>query len=135
MHALPLSGRRILIAEDESMVALQLEELLHELGCAIVGPVSQVAEFARCIAEENFDGALVDVNLRGQTVFSVLPQLIERGVPFLITSGYDGGSLFPSEYLKIPRLSKPFDEQMLKARCVELFSRPARQMSPAAIRT
>ena len=117
-----LAGRRVLIAEDESLIALQLETILAELSCDVVGPASRVAEVHRAIDQERLDGALLDVNLRGESVLTALPRLKELGVPFIITSGYDTKSLFPEELRDVPRVAKPFDEDELRRLCVKMFA-------------
>src|SRR3977135_795986 len=80
-----LRGRRILIAEDEAMIALDLESFLQDLGCEIIGPVANVEELVPQIATDRPDGALLDINLRGKQVFGVIPQLIEQGLRVLNT--------------------------------------------------
>jgi CheY-like chemotaxis protein len=67
-----LAKLRILVAEDESLIALNLETLLAQLGCVVVGPVSEVQQIERVAAAEPLDGALVDVDLRGKKVFEAL---------------------------------------------------------------
>jgi two-component SAPR family response regulator len=118
-----LAGQRILIAEDEAIIALQLEQLLVEIGCEIVGPISRVADVLSCIKNEKLDGALLDVNLRGESILPSLPLLIQLGLPFVITSGYDAASLFPAELRQVPRVTKPFDETQLKRLCIEMFAK------------
>ncbi len=113
-----LANLRILLAEDESLIALNLEMLLQQFGCEVIGPVSDVKELARMAGGERLDGALVDVNLRGRQVFEVLPILIARGVPVVLTSGYDDETLFPEEFRSLPRVSKPFDERALRRVCL-----------------
>jgi len=117
-----LANLRILLAEDESLIALNLELLLQQFGCEVVGPVSDVGELARVAACERLDGALVDVNLRGRQVFEVLPVLIDRGVPVVLTSGYDDETLFPEEFRALPRVSKPFDERALRRVCLQAIA-------------
>lgn len=121
---LPLANRRVLIAEDESLIALQLEQLLADLGCDVVGPATRVSEVLEIVETQKLAGALLDVNLRGETVLSALPRLSERNVPFIITSGYDAISLFPTEFQSVPRVGKPFDEDALRALCVSMFACP-----------
>lgn len=116
-----LNGRRILIAEDEGLIALQLEDILHELQCCVIGPVSRVGEVRERIEAETCDGALLDVNLRGEQIFDVLPLFEERGIPYIVTSGYDALSMFPPRYAQVRRVVKPFDEHMLRRLCLETF--------------
>jgi DNA-binding NtrC family response regulator len=117
-----LAGRRILIAEDEALIALELEGVLQELGCEVVGPVSRVEEVRGCIEASNLDGALLDVNLRGEQIFGVLPEAIERGVPLIITSGYADATMFPESFRTVPRIAKPFDPAALRRLCVAVFA-------------
>lgn len=112
---------RILIAEDEGLIAMQLEEVLTDLGFEVVGPVSTVKDVAHAIDDASFDGALLDVNLRGEPVLTMLPRIQALGKPFIITSGYDAGSLFPLEFRDMPRVAKPFDEHELRRLCVQTF--------------
>jgi DNA-binding response OmpR family regulator len=118
-----LDGLRILVAEDEGLIALELETVLQGLGCEVIGPVSRVAEVLREAERGSLDGALLDVNLRGEQIFAVLPQLIALGLRIIITSGYDDATLFPPEFRSLPRLAKPFDERALRAMCEATFLR------------
>ncbi len=124
-----MSRGRILVAEDESLIAMQLEDVLQELGFEVVGPVSTVQDVSARIDDHELKGALLDVNLRGEAVLSVLPRLQERGLPFIITSGYDAGSLFPPEFRNVPRVVKPFDEEELKTLCLGLFANADRKVA------
>lgn len=117
-----LANLRILLAEDESLIALNLELLLQEFGCEVIGPISDVRELARAAVSERLDGALVDVNLRGRQVFEVLPLLIERGVPVVLTTGCDDETLFPEEFRALPRVAKPFDERALRRVCLQTMT-------------
>jgi DNA-binding NtrC family response regulator len=114
---------RILVAEDESLIAMQLEDVLRELGFEVVGPVSTVQDVISSVEKDDIEGALLDVNLRGEAVLGVLPRLKDRNLPFIITSGYDAASLFPPEFRNVPRVVKPFDEDELKELCVKMFAK------------
>lgn len=117
-----LIGRRILVAEDESFIALDLERMLENFGCEVVGPVSSVKEVLQHAARGGFDGALLDVNLRGQQIFEILPKLKDLGLRLVITSGYDDVTLFPAAFRKVPRIAKPFDEKELRRICESVFA-------------
>ena len=112
-----------MVAEDEGLVALLVEEVLLSLGCRIVGPASRLEDLKQLVEAREYDGALLDINLRGQHVFEVLPRLQEFGVPFIVTSGYDAKSLFPPRFHDVPRIAKPFDEASLRRICLEIFAR------------
>ncbi|GLH78597.1 response regulator [Bradyrhizobium sp. SSBR45G] len=121
-----LDGLRILVAEDEGLIALELETVLQGFGCEVIGPVSRVADVLREAERGGLDGALLDVNLRGEQIFAILPQLIALGLKIVITSGYDDATLFPPDFRNLPRLAKPFDERALRAMCEATFTRPRR---------
>jgi CheY-like chemotaxis protein len=112
---------RILVAEDESLIALDLETMLAAIGCEVVGPVGSVDEIARMAGCQDIDGALLDVNLRGRQVFEVVSELTSRGIPVVLTSGYDDASLFPAAFRHLPRISKPFNEAALRRVCAAVF--------------
>jgi DNA-binding NtrC family response regulator len=118
-----IRGRRILIAEDEAMIALDLETVLEDLGCEIIGPVANVEDLVRQFEAHHPDGALLDINLRGKQVFAVLPQLIGLGLPVIITSGYDDITLIPQDFRTLPRISKPFNQTALRELCVSVFAK------------
>jgi DNA-binding NtrC family response regulator len=118
-----IRGRRILIAEDEAMIALDLESVLQDLGCEIIGPVANVEDIVQHCEAHHPDGALLDINLRGKQVFAVLPQLIQQGLPVIITSGYDDVTLIPQDFRALPRISKPFNQTALRELCVTVFAK------------
>ncbi|MDX2203779.1 MAG: response regulator [Hyphomicrobiaceae bacterium] len=120
-----LTGYRVLIAEDEALVALQLEEVVRDMGCEVVGPVSRLADLIARIEARDFDGALLDINLRGELVFDSLPRFRALGTPFIVTSGYDAKTLFPPDFRDAPRITKPFDEAALRRMCLEVFAKPS----------
>jgi len=120
----PLAGRRILVAEDEGLIALELEHILEDFGCSVFGPVASVDDVIETVRRERFDGALLDVNLRGRQIFEVLPALQKLGLRLIITSGYDDVTLFPAAFRTTPRVAKPFDERELRRICEQVFADP-----------
>jgi CheY-like chemotaxis protein len=112
-----LANRRILVAEDEALIALDIEAMLHGFGCQVIGPVSGLDEILRVVDGTPLDGALLDVNLRGRQVFEILPEILRRKIPVVLTSGYDDSTLFPRAFRELPRISKPFDEATLRRVC------------------
>jgi DNA-binding response OmpR family regulator len=105
---------RVLLVEDEMLVAFLIEGYLREFGCEIVGPVSRVAKALRMVEAETFDLALLDINLAGEEVYPVASQLKARGVPFVLLSGY-GPDRLRDEWIGSPILSKPIQSEALKA--------------------
>jgi DNA-binding NtrC family response regulator len=114
-----LSQLRILVVEDEGLIALNLELMLRRFGCEVVGLISEVGDVIDAVKKHHPDGVLLDVNLRGRKVFDVLPELISFGVPCALSSGYDDPMLFPAAFRNLPRIAKPFDESALRRVCVE----------------
>lgn len=100
---------RILIIEDEHMLAKALGRALQETGAEIVGMAATV-EQALALLEANpeLDGALVDINLRGVRAYPVADALALRGVPFVFTTGY-GSPVIPDRYRNVAVLQKPFE--------------------------
>jgi len=109
---LPLSSRRILIVEDESLVAMLLETILEDMGCVTVGPISNIEDALALLSGDEagtLDGALLDVNVAGREVFPVAEVLKARGVPFVFSTGYGQGGL-PDEWRNQATIQKPFTE-------------------------
>jgi DNA-binding NtrC family response regulator len=119
----PLAGQRILLAEDEGLIALELERMLAEFGCDVVGPLASVDEVLASAQRGGLDGAMLDVNLRGHRIFEILPALQKLGLRLIITSGYDDDTLFPAPFRAMPRIAKPFDQSELRRICEKVFAK------------
>ena len=113
-----LAGRRILLVEDSPVVGPFTADLLGELGCEVVGTAPNMAVARELIEAGGFDAAIMDVHIRGERVFPLCDILDNRGVPFLLTSGYADWQV-PDEWHDRPRLQKPYTidevEQALRA--------------------
>ena len=117
-----LAGCRILVVEDETLIAVLIEELLQELGCVVVGPVARLDAALRLASNEALDAAVLDVTIRGGHVQPVAEQLLARRIPFVLASGYGDWSL-PESLRDQPRLTKPFTPQQLEQKIRQLCSR------------
>lgn len=113
-----MSGRdkqlRILIVEDEALVAMMLEDIVTDLGhqvAAIAGQLSRAIECARTL---EVDVAILDLNLNGQRTDELAPILAARGIPFVFATGY-GAAGVPPAWLHAPVLQKPFQPRELEA--------------------
>jgi len=104
--------RRVLVAEDEFLVYLALEEDLRANGYEVIGPFTNVADVRRAAAEETIDLALLDINLAGEMVWPVADALLARNIPFIFLSGYASAAV-PDSYRHYPRLEKPYDPARL----------------------
>jgi two-component SAPR family response regulator len=100
-------GRRILIVEDEFLLAMELEMLLHQRGCVVLGPVSSVGHALALLDGEPPDAALLDVNLKGERATPIAAALIALGVPFVLITGYSRPQLSEPELREAPRIDKP----------------------------
>jgi len=100
---------RVLLVEDEHIVAAALSRGLRVCGAEVIGPAATVANALALIeATPAIDGALVDINLRGIQAYDVVDALIARRVPTVLTTGYETSDV-PSRYRDVPVLQKPFD--------------------------
>lgn len=105
-----LQGRRILVVEDEPLVALLLEAMFEDMGCVLVGPFAAVSQALESLDRGvNADAALLDVNVSGEVVFPVAERLKAQGVPFVFCTGYGEAGL-PDVWRGNPTLQKPFTE-------------------------
>jgi len=116
-----LAGRRILVVEDEPLVALELTTILEEAGAAVLGPAATPEEVLDCLEQAEVDGALLDGNLRGRAVDDVAAMLAQRKVPFAFVSGYAKDNL-PRAFAEVPLLGKPFTGEQLLRTTAGLFA-------------
>lgn len=103
-----LSGARIVVVEDEYYLAEDLADALKDAGAEVIGPVGSIGHAQELLEAGGFDGALLDMNLRGELSFALARQLQAADVPFVIVSGYSSGAL-PPELGSVPRLEKPIN--------------------------
>jgi len=109
-----LDGKAILLVEDEFLLALQLEELLQSRGGTVRGPYRGLDEAMQAAQREEFDFAILDINLNGTMVYPLADQLLTRGIPFLFLTGYSLSNL-PERFRPVTRLNKPCDPDLLIA--------------------
>jgi DNA-binding response OmpR family regulator len=104
---------RILVVEDEMLIAMVIEDAVHDSGGQVVGPAATLEKALKLVEEEEFDAAILDVTIRGGKVYPVAERLLKRGVPFVFASGYGDWAL-PAELRDKPRLTKPFTAAALE---------------------
>jgi ActR/RegA family two-component response regulator len=109
-----LRGRRLLVVEDEYLIAAALERALEDRGAEVVGPAGSVEGALRLVEAEGdrLDGAVLDINLRDERVYPVADALAARGVPFVFLTGYDA-QVIPDTYAGVPRSEKPVSTALL----------------------
>lgn len=106
-----LKDCRVLVVEDEYLLAMELRSELQNAGAVVVGPVGRLAKALALIETgERLDVAVLDTNLGGEMVFPAADLLIKHGVPVVLTTGYDP-SVIPSRFSAVPRCDKPIDAQ------------------------
>ncbi|MDN3566876.1 response regulator [Paeniroseomonas aquatica] len=103
-----LTGRRILVVEDEALVAMLVEDALLDAGAIVLGPVATVAEALALLQQDIPDVAVLDLNLAGETSTPVADRLVTMGVPFVVATGYGADGL-PPGHATVPVLAKPYD--------------------------
>lgn len=103
-----LHGLRVLVVEDEPVVAMCLEDILEELGCITIGPASQLREGLVLAERDDVDLAILDINLGGERSTAIAEALRGRGVPFAFASGYGSPPEGFSE--SAPLIEKPYRE-------------------------
>jgi DNA-binding response OmpR family regulator len=117
-----LAGCRVLVVEDETLIAVLIEDMLAAMDCEIVGPIGKLETAIQTAKEGNFDIAVLDVTIRGGNVYPVAEDLLARGVPFVLASGYGDWAL-PPLLRDQPRLTKPFTAAELEDQVRLLFRR------------
>ena len=115
-----LRGRRILVIEDSPVVAPFTVDVLDELGCDAVGPAPNMAAAREFIDAGEFDGALVDINIRGERAFPLCEMLAAKKKPFVLTSGYADWAM-PEKWDDRPRLQKPYTIEQVEEALSSLF--------------
>ena len=102
-----LDGIRVLVVEDEYLVAVLIEDMLESAGCVVTGPIPRIPEALDAVDRDTYDAAVLDINLAGERIDPVAEALTRRNVPFVFVTGY-GTSGLPGAYAERPRLCKPF---------------------------
>jgi DNA-binding response OmpR family regulator len=105
---------RVLVVEDEALVAMLVEDALLDAGFGVIGPAATVAEALDLLGQDKPDAAVLDLNLAGETSVPVADALAARGIPFVVATGYGVGGL-PAGHPSVPVLAKPYDPGELVA--------------------
>jgi two-component SAPR family response regulator len=120
MEAGDVAGCRVLVVEDETLIAVLIEDMLASMDCEVVGPIGKLETAIQIAQEGKFDIAILDVTIRGGKVYPVAEHLLARGVPFVLASGYGNWALPP--WLRDQRrLTKPFTAAELEEQVRLLF--------------
>jgi CheY-like chemotaxis protein len=115
-----LGGRRILIVEDELLVALDTKAFVNRFGGLVVGPCARVLAALETIRTQPVDGAILDINVAGTPSFVVADALQDRRIPFVFCTGY-GRDIVPQRHRNAPLVEKPIDPTALMAAVLAAF--------------
>ena len=113
---------RILVVEDDAMQALDLAASLSEYGAAVLGPVASLSEASDLASESGCDAAILDLRLQDRNASALARQLLERGIPFIIYTGYPDSAFFRSEWPGYELVAKPADLKYLIGRVAALIA-------------
>ena len=116
-----LSGRRVLVVEDETLILMMIEGMLTDLGCESVTAAATVDKALALIDAQVFDAAMLDMNMNGNASDSVAEALVARGVPFVYCTGNTGHKITDT-YHDHPVLKKPFRDEQLAEILTRLLS-------------
>ncbi len=114
-----MTGKRILVIEDEYLIALEIQSVLADAGFAEVVHAATEEEALARIEQGGFAAALADANLHGRGIGRIAAALFSHAIPFVIVTGYERESL-PAEVVKVPLIEKPFDSRLLVQTMVRL---------------
>lgn len=109
-----LAGTRVLIVEDEAIIAMTAEDMIEEMGAIVAGTAVSLGEALALVETTAFDIALLDINLGGETSFAIADRLVALGRPFVFASGY-GDTILPGPHVGAPMIAKPYGAEALAA--------------------
>ena len=122
MSAEILSGLRVLVVEDEPLIALDIKDLLETSGVCVIGPAARVSDALALVEQNRPDAAVLDVRLQADTTtFPVADRLLQNGIPFIFQTS-DPGLIAPT-HASVPVLRKPFQPEQLLAKIVDLLAK------------
>jgi CheY-like chemotaxis protein len=119
-----LKGRRILVVEDQSLIAMEMQDCLENAGAVVVGPVGRIQQGLSSVEKEPLDAALLDIDLNGERCWPIADALVSRSIPFAFTTGFATNIVMPDRFVKHPVITKPCSERDILATLEELLARP-----------
>lgn len=108
-----LERKKVLVVEDEALLAMSLQDMLTDMGAHTVGPALSIEKALRLAEEGEFDVALLDLNLSGRSSYQVADIVRERAVPYVFVTGY--GKVDTGHHAAAPMIQKPFQPEQIKA--------------------
>ena len=123
-----VAGARVMVVEDNAVVAWDIEAMLQEAGYTVLGPLASVAATLAFLDEVRPDAVLLDLKLQDQVATPIANALVATGIPFALLTGMDDTAI-EGELLQIPRLAKPFGSEAIREMVLSLLElRPAPQL-------
>lgn len=116
-----IAGKRVLLVEDEAILAMSVEDMLHDLGCVVIGPALSKDDAQRLATEAELDAAVLDINLGDGDSGVIAEILMRRGVPFCFSTGY-GTAGVPEGFSGVPVLAKPYTSSSLSTALQQLLA-------------
>jgi PAS domain S-box-containing protein len=110
---LVVNGNRVMVVEDEALVAMVVSDAMTEIGYQVVGPFSRPPDAIAAVKDGNIAAAVLDINLAGTLVYPVAEELTSRGIPFVFVTGY-GIESIDKRFADIPVLQKPIERETLQ---------------------
>ena len=120
------AGCRILVVEDETFIAMLIEDVLKAIGCDVIGPTGKLETALQLASDAALDAAILDVSIRGGKIYPVAERLLARDIPFVLSSGYNDRAL-PENLRNKPRLIKPFTTAQLEEKIMYLCGEIAKR--------
>jgi DNA-binding response OmpR family regulator len=121
MIAGPSPARRVLIVEDEMLIALMLQDMLEDSGHVVEGIANSLSAGLDLARTAEIHLGILDINLNGEASFPIADMLRSRGIPFIFSTGYGSGRV-PSSYVTVPQLVKPYQSDLLGAAIRAVFA-------------
>jgi PAS domain S-box-containing protein len=109
----PISGKRLLLVEDEALVGMMMRDSLVELGYSVLGPFSRISDAMQVAKHERFQAAILDINVKGEMIYDLADAIIARDIPLVFVTGY-GADAIEERFREVPVLQKPVDRVALR---------------------
>ena len=119
----PWHGGRVLVCDDNLLIADVVAEFLRECGLRPIGPVGRLESAVQMARERALDGAILDINLNGRPCFPICAILSARRIPFMFLTGYPHAAI-PIEYRSTPLITKPFEPNEMREALAEMLGLP-----------
>ena len=118
-----LKARRILVVEDQFLIALEVQDCLEKAGAEVIGPLGRLERALGSAEKDNLDAALLDVDLHGERCWPVADILAQRAIPFIFATGFATDIVMPERFAGHTVLSKPYRERDMLAALAKLMTR------------